>query len=356
MTQTQGAPRIVSVATALPPHHITQAEVTAYLRQRWAAHPHHTDKLQGLHQSVQVQDRYLSMPAAAFMEPSTFAQRNRVWLDTALELGERACRAALHQAGLKPSDVDHVFFVSVTGFSTPSIDARLINRLGLRTDVKRTPIFGLGCVAGAAGVARCSDYLRAFPDQTCVLLSVELCSLTLQPDDLSVANLIATGLFGDGAAAVVLRGANTTNAGIGVPTSRSVFYRDSERVMGWDVVDSGFKIVLSAKVLALVRENIRSDVDTFLQQHALDRRDIHHWVVHTGGPKVLEAFAESLELPTESLIRSWNSLRQVGNLSSASVLFVLREFVERTDIKPGEYGVLLAMGPGFCSELVLLKW
>jgi alkylresorcinol/alkylpyrone synthase len=153
-----------------------------------------------------------------------------------------------------------------------------------------------------------------------------------------------------------MRGAATASGGIGVPATRSVFYRDSERVMGWDVVDSGFKIVLSAKVPTLVRENIRRDVDAFLQQHELQRSDIHHWVVHTGGPKVLEAFAESLELPTEALSRSWDSLRQVGNLSSASVLFVLREFMARTDVKPGEYGILLAMGPGFCSELVLLKW
>ena len=351
-----GAPRIVSVGTGLPPHHITQAEVTEFLRQRWAAHPHHTGKLEGLHSSVQVQDRYLSLPAAGFMDLTSFAQRNRVWLDTALTLGEKVCRDALSQAGLLPSDVDHLFFVSVTGIATPSIDARLVNRLGLRTDVKRTPIFGLGCVAGAAGVARCSDYLRAFPEQTCMLLSVELCSLTLQPDDLSVANLIATGLFGDGSAAVVLRGAATDSGGIGVPATRSVFYRDTERVMGWDMVDSGFKIVLSAMVPAMVRDNIRRDVDEFLQQFGLGRRDIRHWVVHTGGPKVLEAFAEALELPAEALARSWNSLRQVGNLSSASVLFVLREFVQMTDVKPGEYGVLLAMGPGFCSELVLLKW
>jgi len=240
----------------------------------------------------------------------------------------------------------------------PSHDA-LINRLGFRSDIKRTPIFGLGCVAGAAGTARASDYLRAFPDHACVLLSVELCSLTLQREDLSVANIIASGLFGDGAAAVVFAGAgrrDSARRGPQILATRSVFYPDTERVMGWDLVDGGFKVVLSAKVPQLATQHIRRDVDSFLGDHQLDRGRISHWIAHTGGPKVLDAFQSALELPAQSLERSWRSLSETGNLSSASVLFVLGELLDAGTAKSGDYGLLLAMGPGFCSELVLLRW
>jgi alkylresorcinol/alkylpyrone synthase len=189
-----------------------------------------------------------------------------------------------------------------------------------------------------------------------VLLSVELCSLTLQREDLSVANIVASGLFGDGAAAVVLAGSSRDAEGPRVLATRSVFYRDTERAMGWDIVDSGFKLVLSAKVPDLVREHIGQDVDAFLSEHGLARRHIQHWIAHTGGPKVLQAFEGGLALPEGALARSWRSLRNVGNLSSASVLFVLGDLLDAGEAKPGDLGILVAMGPGFCSEIVLLAW
>jgi alkylresorcinol/alkylpyrone synthase len=230
--------------------------------------------------------------------------------------------------------------------------------MGMRPDMKRTPIFGLGCVAGAAGTARASDYLRAWKGQTALLLAVELCSLTLQREDLSIPNIIASGLFGDGAACVVLQGADKAGPGRGprIVATRSVLYPDTERIMGWDVVDSGFKVVLSAKVPQLVREFIRRDVDDFLAQQGLSRGDVKHWVAHTGGPKVLQAFEDALELVPDMLARSWASLREVGNLSSASVLFVLGDMLEAGTARPGDWGVMMAMGPGFCAELVLLRW
>jgi alkylresorcinol/alkylpyrone synthase len=189
---------------------------------------------------------------------------------------------------------------------------------------------------------------------------VELCSLTLQRDDLSVPNIIASGLFGDGAAAVVLtagpRSAEGPEAGPAIVATGSAFYPGTEHVMGWDVVDSGFKVVLSARVPEIVRENVRADVDAFLARNGLERSSIRHWIAHTGGPKVLRAFEGSLELPEGALARSWKSLREVGNLSSASVLFVLAELLASGEPEGGDFGLLMAMGPGFCSELVLLKW
>jgi alkylresorcinol/alkylpyrone synthase len=349
-------PAVRSAGRAFPPHYLDQSALVAALRKHWAQGHFNLDRLAEIHQATQVSGRYLALPLEEYPALDSFAKCNQAWIRVATQLGEQAVRDALDRAGLEPGDIDHLYFVSVTGLATPSIDARLVNRLGLRPDVKRTPIFGLGCVAGAAGLARVSDVLRAFPDQVAVLLSVELCSLTLQRDDLSVANVVASGIFGDGAAAVVLEGAGRRAPGPRILATRSVFYPDTERVMGWEIVDTGFKVVLSAQVPEVVRAHVRQDVDRFLAAQGLDRSSIRHWIAHTGGPKVLQAFEASLELPAGALDRSWRSLREVGNLSSASVLLVLADFLEPGVAQPGDLGLLLAMGPGFCSELVLLQW
>jgi alkylresorcinol/alkylpyrone synthase len=355
--------QVRSVGRALPPHYVDQESALSTLRSMWQerAAAHGTEsgfaRLESMHRSIGVEGRYLAMPAASYREASTFGQRNDAWIEVALGLGARATTEALDHAGLSARDVDHIFFVTVTGIATPGIDARLVNRLGFRTDVKRTPIFGLGCVAGAAGTARASDYLTSFPHHVALLLSVELCSLTFQPDDLSMANIIASGLFGDGAASVVLTGTSRSDRrGARVVATRSVFYPDTEELMGWRVVDNGFKIVLAGSVPQLARRRIRDDVDSFLGSHGLTKSDISHWIAHTGGPKLLVALEEALDLPFRALARSWDSLRKVGNLSSASVLFVLGDLLDEGAAKPGDLGVMLAMGPGFCTELLLVEW
>ena len=232
-----------------------------------------------------------------------------------------------------------------------------MNRMGMNPHTKRIPIFGLGCVAGAAGIARAADYVRAFPDQAALLLSVELCSLTIQQDDFSVANLISSGLFGDGAAAVVVCGGERDlPGGPEIVGTRSVFYPETEYVMGWDISEKGFRIVLSRDVPDVVLRNLGRDADQFLAEYGLSRADVGTWVIHTGGPKVLEATEAALELPPGALSASWECLRRTGNLSSASVLFVLEEVMKHRRPEPGTWGLLAAMGPGFCSELVLLKW
>lgn len=290
----------------------------------------------------------------------TFEKTNNAWIKAAVDLGQQAICRALDHAGVTPEEIGAIFFASVTGISSPTVDARLINRLPFSVNVKRTPIFGLGCVAGAAGISRASDYVRAFPDQYALLLSVELCSLTWQDDDQSIANLISCGLFGDGAAAVVIAGAETPLAkrtsGPRVLATRSTFYRNTERVMGWDIVNTGFRIVLSPDVPKVVEENLLNNVEGFLADNNLRRDDISTYIFHSGGPKVLEAMQKSLDLPPDALAPSWKSLREVGNLSAASVLAVLEDYLKVHPGKPGTYSILAAMGPAFCSELVLLQW
>src|SRR6202140_5475547 len=244
--------RICGVASAFPKNYYSQDIIREALKSRWSGKLERPQILDRLHSSVGVQGRYLALPIAAYEELSTWGKANDAWIQAAEELGEQALCRALTHAGLATSDLGAVFFVSVTGVASPSIEGRLINRMGLSPNIKRIPIFGLGCVAGAAGIARAADYVRAFPDQAAALVSVELCSLTLQREDLSVANLISTGLFGDGAAAVILGGAEFESSGpeISGPkilATRSVFYPGTEEMMGWNISEKGFRILLSTE-------------------------------------------------------------------------------------------------------------
>jgi alkylresorcinol/alkylpyrone synthase len=348
--------RIAAVGKALPPNYYGQDELLAAFRELWSGRVRNLDRLERLHRNVLVGGRHLALPLEEYHDLETWGDSNNAWIRVAQDVGEAAIRQALERAGLGMDEVDALIFVTVTGVATPSIDARLMNRLGLPPRVKRMPIFGLGCVAGAAGVARAADYVKAYPDQVAVLLSVELCSLTLQRKDLSIPNLISSGLFGDGAAAVVVVGSQRAADGPRIVASRSIFYPDTEEVMGWEISEKGFQVVLSAEVPAMVSGHLRQDVDRFLADHGTGREQIKSWVAHPGGPRVLEAMAETLELGNGELDVTWRSLGEVGNLSSTSVLLVLEETLRAHRPEPGSLGMLLAMGPAFCSELVLLEW
>lgn len=354
---------IAAVGSAFPEHYYDQEEMLEAFRRVWGPKMFNLDRLDRLHKNVLVGGRHLALALEEYEGLESWGQANDAWIEVAQEVGGRAVRDALERAGLTPQELAAIFFVTVTGVATPSIDARLINRLGLDTGIKRNPIFGLGCVAGAAGIARAADYVRAYPDQVAVLLSVELCSLTLQRQDFSVANLISSGLFGDGAAAVVIAGSEHRLAvadgglpGPRVRATRSIFYPDSERVMGWDISEKGFQVVLSPEVPEVVESFLRRDVDAFLDDLDLSLEEIGSFVAHPGGPKVLAAMEQALELEDGELGVTWKSLREVGNLSSTSVLLVLQETMTEHRPPPGSLGLLLALGPGFCSELVLLEW
>jgi alkylresorcinol/alkylpyrone synthase len=353
--------RIASAASAFPKHYYTQKVLLERLQDYWGDQLKNPLLLARLHRNVTVDGRYLAIPAEQYVDIKTWGQANDIWIKVAQELGEQALCVALQNAGLQPSDLGCLLFTTVTGVASPSIDALLINRMGLPTTIRRTPIFGLGCVAGAAGIARASDYVRAYPKQAAALVSVELCSLTLQREDLSVANLISSGLFADGAAAVIVTGPEFKTSGpeISGPkilATRSIFYPSTEEMMGWKISEKGFRIILSTEVPTLIRENLGRDVDAFLADNGHKRGDLKSFVLHTGGPKVLDASADALGLHNGQLDASWDCLRKVGNLSSASVLCVLEDVMKNRRPEPGTLGLLAAMGPGFCSELLLLQW
>ncbi|KAB8194761.1 type III polyketide synthase [Nonomuraea phyllanthi] len=348
--------RIAAVRCALPPHRYPQSELTDMAARLCL--PENADRrlLDRLHRSARVEHRNLALPIEQYEKLNGFGAANDAFISVAVDLGLESVKAALDAAELEPTDVDMIMFTSVTGVAAPSIDARLAAALGLRPDVKRLPVFGLGCVAGAAGIARVHDYLRGWPGHVAVLLSVELCSLTLQRGDSSPANLVAGALFGDGAAAVVACGGEREATGPTVVATRSHLYPGSEHVMGWQVGDTGFRVMLDASVPDVVRRHLADDVHGFLADHGVTAGEVTAWVCHPGGPKVLEAVSDVLDLPAGALDVTWRSLAANGNLSSASVLQVLGDTLTTRPPEPGTWGVIIAMGPGFCSELVLIRW
>ncbi len=355
-----GVTTLAAVSGALPEHRYPQDEITRAFAEVCLGQEGNVELLRRLHGNCAVEFRHLAMPLDRYRALTDFTEANDVFLRVAVELGAKAVTSALDEAGIRADEVDVIFSTTVTGLAVPSLEARIAAVVGLRPDVKRVPMFGLGCVAGAAGIARLHDYLIGRPQQVGVLLSVELCSLTVQRDDRSMANLVASGLFGDGAAAVVAVGAERAAAdgtvGPQVIDSRSHLYPDTARTMGWDIGASGLTIVLDAQVPALVRQYLGQDIRTMLADHGMAPSDIAHWVSHPGGPKVIEAIESEMGLAPDALELTWRSLAEVGNLSSASVLHVLRDTIQKRSPVPGTPGMLLAMGPGFCSELVLLQW
>ncbi len=348
-------PVITSVATAVPPYCITQQTVRNYARELFAPSIPDIDRYLTIFDHSQISTRYLSAPPEWYMQPHSFGEANDRFIDVACQLGETAIRRCLDQAGLSPRDVDHLIFISTTGLAAPSLDARLMTLLDMDPHTRRTPIWGLGCAGGLGGLARAQEYVRAYPTHRALVVTVELCTLTLQYNDRSKRNLVATSLFGDGAAAVLVAGDHVDAVGPQVIDTRSTLFPDSLDLMGWDIVDDGFKVVFGARIPSVVTSHYRGLATAFLAQHGYTLDDVHHHIYHPGGAKVLSAYEQAIDLGPNALDYSRAVLDRYGNMSSATIFFVLEHFVSSATIRPGEVGLMCVFGPGFSAELALLQ-
>jgi len=348
-------PRIVAAATAFPNHIVPQTAVRAAVGGIFGGRMPELERLLSVFDHARIDTRRLMRPLDWYRQPPTPRERNRVYLEEGLELLGRATQCCLERATCAPEQIDHVIAVSSTGHATPSLDARLINLLGLRRDATRLPIWGLGCAAGAAGLARAFDHCRAHPRTRVLLVALETCSLTFMAGDLSRKNLVGTALFSDGAAAVLIAGADTAGTGPRLLATRSHLFPQSERIMGWEFDDAGMQLLLSPRLPAMVKAELPALVDGFLESRGLGRSDLAHYLTHPGGAKVVDAYREALGLAGGELDLTEEVLREYGNVSSVSVLAVLERWLasERAT-RPG-YGLLSAFGPGFSAEQVLLE-
>jgi alkylresorcinol/alkylpyrone synthase len=347
-------PRILSVGTALPEHHLTQADVRTLVKSLFSAELRDVDRLLAVFDNGHIQARYVSAPLEWFQTNHTWQERNEIYLRVALDLSERAAKIALERSGLGASEIGGIFFVSTSGLATPSLDSWLIKRLNLSRHTVRVPIWGLGCAGGAAGLNRASEFVRA-TGKPALLVAAELCSLTFQANDISRPNLIATSLFADGAAAVILAPDGKSN-GPSIVGGSSTLWDDTEDVMGWNVTNTGLQVTLSKSVPNVVEKHIRKDVELACANHGLSLGQLKHFVIHPGGEKVMEAFRSALELPASAMNDARDILEHHGNMSSPTVLFALERFLQRwPDLPSGEHGLLTAMGPGFSAEHVIFR-
>jgi alkylresorcinol/alkylpyrone synthase len=348
-------PRILSVGTALPAFRVQQDDVRQLTHNLFSRSWRDIDRLITVFDNGQISTRYLCAPIEWFETEHSWPEKNALYTQNALELGERAARSALDRAELQAKDVDAIFFVSTTGIATPSLDAGLIKRLDLSRNIARVPIWGLGCAGGAAGLARAAEFARAKPGSRVLLVAVELCSLTFQRNDFSKSNLIAASLFADGAAAVVISSDDAAE-GPSVIGSYSTLWDDTEDVMGWDVIESGLKVRFSRSVPELVQKLMRENLGQAATANGVRLQDIRHFVTHPGGLKVLRAYEDALGLQDNALADSYAVLNACGNMSSVSVLFVLERFMRRwSELEPNALGAISAMGPGFSAEHVIFK-
>ncbi len=338
----------------MPPHVITREEVKYYFGRVFPLAGARLDGMMAVVDNAQVERRYCIHPVEYIVEPRPLATISEEYKEHAVRLGRQAACACLTEAGRKPADVDLLITVSCTGVMIPSLDAHLINDLEFRSDVRRLPITEIGCAAGAAALGRAWDFVRAWPQANVLIVAVELPSLTFQRNNLTQANLISTILFGDGAAAVLVSG--SANGGPRIVDVESYLFPQSLDAMGFDLKDSGFHIVLSKDVPQMIREKIGGLVTGFLGRNGLDRECVAAFLLHPGGQKLLAYIEAELGLRREQTQPSWDVLREYGNLSSASVLFVLREWLTKRRLRSGDHGLLAAFGPGFSAEMLLLQW
>jgi alkylresorcinol/alkylpyrone synthase len=345
-------PKVLAIGTAVPGHSLSQAEIKEFAASLFRSQFMHIDRLLPVFDNGCINTRHLAKPLSWYGEKHSFAEANIQYAQVALDLAKTAAQEAIERSAISPDKIDMVVFVSSTGIVTPTLDARLIQDLGLSLHASRIPIWGLGCAGGVSGLARAAELYGSGKYQAALMIAVELCSLTFQRDDFSKSNLVGASIFADGAAAAVL---SVDGEGPEIVGSCSMLFPDTEDVMGWDLIETGLKVRFSRDIPSIIRNHLPDLLEQACQRWGVDRSEIVHYVVHPGGAKVLAAYAESLGIPDSSLRQAYEVLSTNGNMSSCSVLFVLNEFLH--DVPPsGDYGVMLALGPGFSSEQVLFRW
>jgi alkylresorcinol/alkylpyrone synthase len=343
-------PRLAGLTTAVPPYTMDQKAVAERARVHFGdLVGDRAERLMPVYGNAGVENRHACVPIEWHGEPHGWRERNAIYLESAVALLERAAAGCLTAVGLQSHDVDAIVVVSTSGIATPSLDAILINRLGLRPDVKRLPIFGFGCAGGVLGLSRAADFARLDPDANILFLVVELCSLTFRGNDKTAANFISTALFADGAVAALISGHGD---GIALGPSGEHTWHDTLDIMGWEVEDNGLQVRLSRDIPSFVRERMRDVTLQFLNRHGLQLRDVDRFVCHPGGTKILIALEEALGLAEGTLAEARGVLRDYGNMSAATVLFVLDRM-----LKGGASGRMLmtTMGPGFTAGFQIIE-
>ncbi|ARD47378.1 type III polyketide synthase [Sporosarcina sp. P37] len=357
-------PIIQSVSTVRPPVDLPQEEAVSFARSLFSDSFKDIDRLLKVFQNGEIDTRQVCMPLEWYAQAHDFETKNDLYIQHAVTLGKQAVEQCLSNTAtlvraVDPAEIDAIFFVSSSGLATPSIDARLINQLPFRHDIKRVPIWGLGCAGGASGMSRAFDYCKAYPDSNVLVLAVELCSLTFQRDDVTKSNLVGMSLFSDGVACALVSGEQSTVKSTRpmpkIRATSSRFMPDSEDVMGWDIKSDGLHVVFSKSIPAVIKSWLGPFVHQFVGEHDLTMKDILHFVAHPGGKKVLDAYQKALQLDQGQTAASKKILQHHGNMSSPTVLYVLKDFIEQQPAE-GEYGLMAALGPGFCGELLLLEW
>ena len=349
-------PRVVAVGTAVPPFCFDQQDIRELARLHFQGNLEGTQSLMGVFDNVQVHRRFFCVPLEWFGRDHSFSEKNEEYIRWSERLSIEAIERCLEKAGLRPQHVDHLIFVSTSGMSTPSIDARIINRLGFDTHTKRTPIFGLGCAGGATGLTHCHDLAKGAPERRVLLVSVELSALTFQSADYSKSNLVASALFADGAAAVLVCGDACPENGIQLVDSFSTLWPDTLDLMGWEFSETGLSVIFSPSIPRMLNKHIKQNIHEFLQRNQLHLKDLSHFIIHPGGAKILLAFRKSLGLSEGMLDSSRFVLENYGNMSSPTILFILDHLIRERSPQKTDWGLCAAFGPGFSSELILLRW
>lgn len=348
-------PRIIAAAHAFPPHVVSQQSVKDAVCRLFTDQVEDLERMLTVFDNARIDSRQFMMPLEWYLEPHTQLERTLIYQQQGLALLEDAAITCLDRCGCRGDQVNQVIFVSSTGHATPTLDAHLINRLGLKPETTRLPLWGLGCAAGAVGLSRAHDHCLAYPGHRVLLVALECCSLTFMAGDVTKKNLVATSLFADGAAAVLVSGDLADADGPSVMATRSQLFPDSYRIMGWDFQNEGMQLVLSPRLPLLVRQELPALVARFLSEQNLSLQDLVTFITHPGGARVVDAYREALELSEADLWQTEDVLRRHGNMSSVSILVVLEQWLAAGGMATEGYGLLSAFGPGFSAELLLFK-